>query len=931
MPSLLFDLSALRNAIDNHSVILTPNSRLSRKINEAYNAEQIAQGASRWTPLPVFAVNHWVDQLWQAVMDRGQLPYRRVISDAQAKLLMQEIVKTSLNDVPLMDAEQTADSALQACKLLLLWDIDEALLQEHNHGEFDLFLHWREQFFTQLQTLNVQIFEQLLRPLATQFSDTNKAAKDIYLYAFDDIAPAYQTLFNAAANNVHYKGSPPIHGNCLRRYEFATRDDEIRAAALWSKEVLTQNPNATIGIVTPNLGQCRNLVEEVFQNVFEAHSLLPETPRYTLPFNFSAGTPLAQTPTAYTAFQLLLLSQQYIDLQTLKQLLFSPFTLFEKLTLTCRAAWIEKLSALRVSRLSVSTVQRSLEHIITKLPETDAEQAQTVLQCLQQVKETFRRLHQCSIEQWTDEFLAALTLLGWPGQRRLDSNEYQQVNQFWELFNSFRQLGLNQQKLSFSEAIQALRQLASNTHFQAQTPDSPLQILGILEGAGLHFTHCWVFGLNDAAWPVSPKPNPLLPISLQRTMGMPHASAERELLYAENLITHYRATAQTVCFSSARNDDDQIRGASPLIVDIPIDSNQQAQLETLLRKPMAKQQQFHSQTFDWYTAGNAPAITAEQRQKIRGGTTLLQWQAANPFNAFARFRLYANPVEQPIEGFPAKERGIILHQVLAQFWRTTQTQAALLALTPAQREAHITELIEQAFADTHSLKPFRLGGTLVNLEKQRQRNVVLHWLQAETQRPPFHVIGIEKSVSVTINGMPLSLQVDRIDQLEDGRLLLLDYKTGSPSRNDLLGPRPVEPQLLVYGASQLTNGDIINCDVQASDNIAGIGYALLNVKDACYEGISNGNCGIQGFKPLDALRIESAAESWQAQWQYWLQCLGDLADEHTGGHAANDYSTAKVQGRYADMEPLNRFAEQAQIRHLLAALDTTGSAPETQP
>ena len=63
----------------------------------------------------------------------------------------------------------------------------------------------------------------------------------------------------------------------------------------------------------------------------------------------------------------------------------------------------------------------------------------------------------------------------------------------------------------------------------------PIQILGPLESAQLEFDHLWVLGLTDEAWPRIPRPNPLLPIELQRSRGLPRSSADWELGFARRM------------------------------------------------------------------------------------------------------------------------------------------------------------------------------------------------------------------------------------------------------------------------------------------------------------------------------------------------------------------------------------------------------------
>ena len=68
--------------------------------------------------------------------------------------------------------------------------------------------------------------------------------------------------------------------------------------------------------------------------------------------------------------------------------------------------------------------------------------------------------------------------------------------------------------------------------FQPEGTDAPIQLLGVLEGAGLDFDALWVAGLSADRWPPAPAPNPLLPLHWQRERNVPRSSAENELAHA---------------------------------------------------------------------------------------------------------------------------------------------------------------------------------------------------------------------------------------------------------------------------------------------------------------------------------------------------------------------------------------------------------------
>ena len=107
----------------------------------------------------------------------------------------------------------------------------------------------------------------------------------------------------------------------------------------------------------------------------------------------------------------------------------------------------------------------------------------------------------------------------------------------------------------YGEALSRLRHMAAEVLFQPETPDVPIQILGVLEAAGMAFDHLWVMGLSDEAWPPQPRPNPFLPIELQQAAALPQGSAGASLELAPGLPMHGVSAADEVILSHPRHGD----------------------------------------------------------------------------------------------------------------------------------------------------------------------------------------------------------------------------------------------------------------------------------------------------------------------------------------------------------------------------------------
>ena len=69
----------------------------------------------------------------------------------------------------------------------------------------------------------------------------------------------------------------------------------------------------------------------------------------------------------------------------------------------------------------------------------------------------------------------------------------------------------------------------------------------------------------------------------------------------------------------------------------------------------------------------------------------------------------------------------------------------------------------------------------LELEEERLVHVITEWLAFEAERIPFSVAETEAKHPVSLAGITFNLRIDRVDRLNDGSLLVIDYKTGNVS------------------------------------------------------------------------------------------------------------------------------------------------------
>jgi len=915
----LFDPAPLRpflETADRPWLLLTPNRRLASRISGALAAQKpVAEVA------PVRALGDWLDILWQQMVFRGD-PLAQdlwVLSAAQELCVWESCIAASPEGGGLLRARAAAEQAVQAQRTLLLWQrwpLGQGRAATALRAEFDaspdsrVFLEWLERFAAHCTRLGCIVSaERDRRVLDAARKGRLSLPEQILGVGFDDIPPLYRDLCGSA-NRFVQLDLPARHREavCVSCEGF---EEQLQAAALWVRRRLRDDPAGPYAIVVPDLGQQRPLVERVLLDVLTPEHALPGGARQLPPVNFSAGDALAQTPLVQSALQLLELALPQCERGTLLALLQSPFHALDLRHAEAAAACIRAVCETPAQRLRGGQLRAIADRVASQYDDWE------FAALLQQLVETVRReklLEQrLSLTEWARRFGDLLVLLGWPGKRTLDSIEYQQFSHWQRALADFGQLDRVAAPTDFNGALQRLRQSLQAHVFQPKTADAPLQVLGVLEAAGLQFKGLWLCDMGEDRWPPAASPQAFLPRDLQRRERMPRCDAQREYDIAERLGHSLLANAQQVVVSFQGEREEVECAPSPLFQHLPL-----ADLPALLdgaplreQLPQWRWQREQRARFalQAVAAGNAPRLSGSER--ARGGSGLFKDQAACPFRAFARHRLGAAKLGEAREGLNAAERGNLLHWALEWLWRRLENHERLLALDESAQQ-HL--VIEAATFALEQLPPLRLGLRFAALENTRLAQLLARWLDIEKQRGAFAVQALEQRSDVQFGGLDLRLRVDRIDRLPDGRLLVLDYKTknGHCRPEEWLGARPDEPQLPLY--SVLLEAE--------RAQVAGIAFAQVRLESPRLVGAGDAGLDAHAIQDSNQLRDDvDTARAWPELKNYWRAVLAQLADAFVQGEAAIDPKTPQVCA-YCDLASVCR------VDHQDAVL--AGATPDTE-
>jgi probable DNA repair protein len=841
--------------------VVTANARLSRQMRRDYDGERRLQGLRVWESPDILPRGAWLERVWQECAYRDPFDTPVLLSAVQEEALWeQSIAGSSATDV-LLDLPATVSAAAQAWSLVHAWEARCEAAEFHGLHDPQAFLGWMEAVERKLREQGWITASQLPRALRDRVTAGTAVPGALFYAGFDTLSPADQRLFEACYAKAWNSGSAIVKP-LLTRVALRDSAEELTRAAAWARRKLEAQPEARIGVIVRGLAGLSAATERIFDDIF--HGRLDFAQGATAAFHVSAGAPSSDVPLIAEAL-LILGIKSGLRIGEAGMLLRSPFL------------GIDKAHA---SRLYAELRRQGIEEI-----SFEVETVRRAFPAMSKAADELRERQYPSA--WSAAFSKLLQRAGWPGARPLNPAEHQAVEHWKNLLSEFAALDVVLPRMTYGQALQRLRRIAHERRFAPRDEDSPVQIMDMLEAAGSQFDALWIAGLHGGVWPQAPRPNPFLPLSLQRSTGMPHSSPERELAYAKRVTERLLASAtEVVCSHPLFSGEEKLR-ASPLIETLPEALSEAADPGVLFESPL-RTIFAAAVPMEIQPSGRAPELAPGTVQS--GGMGVLADQAACPFRAFARHRLRTREYDPPDIGISPSERGNVAHKALEYFWRDVGSRRELLE-RPAEEidaaiESSVNAALDSGLSRRHrntSLERSRA------LEHDRLKLLLVEWLQVETTRPDFEVVEREAPRRVDAGGVQLDLKVDRIDRMPSGRFVVLDYKTSDKLKvEDWESERPDAPQLPLYA-------------VKSGREVEGVYYAKL----------------VPGATKL--LGHADAELAWREP--EWRRVVDQLGSNFLRGDAAVD---PKYPGKTCELCDLHSLCRIAEVRAGGEAEDEAG-------
>jgi len=567
-----------------------------------------------------------------------------------------------------------------------------------------------------------------------------------------------------------------------------------------------------------------------------------------------AGDALSDWPMVGQALHFLSLTgKQHITFDEFSPLLFAP--------------WLAGYRDERMARAALDASFReqnrrylSLKGLLKSAGVQDLPPLSSVIRALEGWK-----TRQQSAAAWVKSVHALLLTAGFvrtglEDESPLNNLEIRQMNAFRDVLTSLVSLDAVSPPLSWHEFLSRLRTACAEARFGLAAMYPNVVVMPLNQAAGMEFEHVFVMGMDEEVFPPPVRPQPLLPVHVQRKYGIPMSSGSQVFESSRWLWDQVARIAPTIECSYAQHKDEREMLPSSFVAGLA-----EKCVEETTRLPQRLELEDMKDTTD---------VPLRADEHIRGGTAIIKNQSACPFRAFATHRLGITTLGETAPGIESSDQGALIHLALEFIWEKLESQAALLALTERARADLINMSIEHAWRES---RIFRDSGVQA-IEKKRMRQVLDAWLDVEAARPPFEVVEREKTYHLTLpedaeHACPMRIKVDRMDKDAQDHRILIDYKTGKPpSISQWMGERMAEPQLPLYALA---------AEIGADDAVA---FAAVRSGDAMgFAGLAGEDTGITGMKACDGKH--GRPEDWQQTLDNWREHINALAKEFVAGRS----------------------------------------------
>jgi ATP-dependent helicase/nuclease subunit B len=906
-------------------VVLVPTDRLARSLRSPILSSAGKGGPSIVEVPRVYRFGEWLRTIWNLVGDERALlpPATEHVFWEQVLTADEHLIGNDDRELGTAEILGLASSLAQAWELASLWQLGNPTGAESD--EVELFRRTARSLRQHLAAEQWITDAELPRAIKAIFDagagtsaavTTSAHPTRVVLLGFELLEPAYRDLLDvlvATGTQIEVCDGSLDEAATVHSGEALTAQDEIRAAARDIAAALHENSDLRVGVVVCDLERDRLAVEQVFVEELYASAALPGEEDLSSPIDVAGGIPLADQAVIRHALDLLGLTRTDIAFELFSRILLAPYPRPAKDEVETAAVEREgrgqleaDLRGRHAGRVDLSSAAEGARRFGAKIFGSRLEAFGKRLDDSRTADERPQ-----SLAYWLQLFEGDLHAFGWPGAA--GDPEGTTIKRWQKLVGELSALSAQLPGMSRRDALSRVFTSASSQSTQTPTPGAPVQVVGLLDAAGLVFDRLWVIGMNDHVVPASASPSSFLPARWQRDRAVRRGSADVELEFARRRWSRLQNAAPELHVSWRRQGPAGEELGPSSLLDLGAE---------VVKLPPS---------VPWYGASRVPEFLGCELESIlearpeegplpppvKRTVSVSSWRdvAACSFRGVARGRWGLKPLESVAVEPCAMTRGTIFHAAM---------EALHLKFGSAESLAHAEDTEIRSCAYNAALAKVRGGG--LHAVDEALHDSVANWAADEAldwviyekhaRSEPWETEGTEKNVEFdVVPGLTVKGSIDRVDRLEDNTLVVIDYKTSAKGKGDgeWKSARPADPQLLFY----------VEALRRENEQVSALAFANVT---------GNDERALKGLADRDlakAVKTPDKSKDWPPDWSAALATMSStvtsLAQTYLDGdHSVDPYRGLKSCG-FCGLEALCRVYEASDLEEEDSADESTGS------
>jgi len=833
----------LLKKITDNTLIIGKDTELVRFIKQAQQNFMHGKKIFAYPDINISTFDIWQEKIFSLAQLQLIDKPLTLLNHTQEKMLWLQIIKN--NNTELLDAFGLAQIAQRTYQEINAARIDVTLVIQTKNSESKKFFSYLEVFLATCEKNSFIAHAALINYIADLLKNNLIAPeKNIIFLGNFVLDNAFKNFLQNLKDSSSFVEifptilveSTPIAA-AAQTLACNNINAEIMAMSLWAKKISIAKPKSIIACYVPNLAENQRAIASIFKQTLGNDN-----------FYINSKIPLYNETAVFFSLLILKIS---LDKLTINEISF---------LLRCH---------LITNDVNLQSDYALLDAAIRKTQQKSFTRDE-LINFLTQYKTNFPLitiLNKLNLENkilpinlLCKDILLLLKNTNLLNFKYLSTRDLQAFNEMQKLIIQLEMCADFMPQMNHKDILEYLIKLTKKNNFTAKSKYTNIKIFAYENFNGLVFAHTWVLGANTDNLPRTQKQNPFVTKELQKLYKIKKFSFALLLQESIDFITSLSNCNAIFSYSIFANDLPLTASAlikkfptttlANLNIDINLKENNNAEIKHILDL-------------------NAPLT---QTEVIAGGSSIFKMQAHCPFKAFAKIRLKSNSIAEIDDAKEKLMRGNVIHKALELLWQKLKTQQNLLQKSNTEISELVAKCVVTAIKKIH--QTVKLSSYL-ELEKICAQKIILKFLEQEKTRLPFTVISCEEMREEIINDIKIKLRIDRIDKIANGALILIDYKTGTVTKKDFFGKNLNDPQLPLYA--------IIN-----GKNTTAITYAHLSAKKSFYSGVSKQENITPTIKPIEKLKYDNAAATWEEQLDEWQKAIANLATELKNGVARTD-------------------------------------------